>query len=69
MTPTRQDLLSYLKQYAAEDGQALLFFTETRRWTVGQVFAEVQRCAAFLAGQGIGPGDSVALHCVRCVPG
>lgn len=68
MTPTRKDLLFYLRQYAAQAGNAPLLFTEDRTWTVGQVYADVQRCAAFLAEQGVGPGAYVALHCVRCVP-
>lgn len=68
MTPTRKDLLFYLRQYAGEAGNAPLLFTEDRTWTVGQVYADVQRCAAFLAGQGVVPGAYVALHCARCVP-
>lgn len=67
MMPTEKSLSEYLQEYAAESGDSLLFFTEEKTYSVGDVYAHVCALAAFLTDSGLRAGDLAALSCVRTV--
>lgn len=67
MEPTTKSLLEYLIERSEISGGELIYFNETKSYTVRQTYEAVSTIAVYLKHFGIKSGDFVALNCTRSI--